>query len=189
MVPEESNRMDSHFLEFWGNYLTNAAKGQKQLEDMAGWMGQGLRGFEYLTTLFRKTYGLDRIPEDSPDYLKTWKKAEQDFRTSFKDYLSYFGVVPGEEHLALVKKYEELKEKAAAQEETIRHLRLLLSQKMVDQGEAFKGFQDVAKEQAAQFQDMMNSLSKAFKVGKGPKDSKTTSKEGAPSFPGKSSQT
>jgi hypothetical protein len=156
---------------------------------MAEWMGQGLRGFEYLTTLFRKTYGLDRLPEDSPDYLKTWKKAEQDFRTSFKDYLSFFGVVPREEHLALVKKYEELKQKAAAQEETIKHLRLLLSQKLVDQGEAFKGFQDVAKEQAAQFQDMMNSLSRAFKVGKGPKDSKTNSKEGAPLIPRKSGQT
>jgi hypothetical protein len=128
--------MDRHFLEFWGNYLTNAAKGQKQLEDMAEWMGQGLRGFEYLTTLFRKSYGLDELEVDSPEYLKTWKKAEQDFRIAFKDYLSFFGVVPSEEHLALVKQYEELKETAAAQEETIKHLRLLLSQKMVDQGEA-----------------------------------------------------
>jgi hypothetical protein len=180
-IPEESNRMDRHFLEFWGKYLTDAAKGQKQLEDMAAWMGQGLRGFEYLATLFRKSYGLERFPEDSPEYVKTWKKAEQDFRRSFKDYLSFFGVVLREEHLALVKQYEELKETAAAQEETIKHLRLLLSQKMVDQGEAFKGFQDVAKEQAAQFQELMNSLSKAFKVGKGSKDSKTTSKEGSPS--------
>jgi len=27
--------MDRHFLEFWGNFLIKAAKGQKQLEDMS----------------------------------------------------------------------------------------------------------------------------------------------------------
>ena len=178
--------MDRHFLEFWGNYLTNAAKGQKQLEDMAAWMGQGLRGFEYLTTLFRQCYGLDELEVDSPEYLKTWKKAEQDFRMAFKDYLSFFGVVPREEHLALVKKCEELEQEVAAREETIKHLRLLLSQKMVDQGEAFKGFQDVAKEQAAQFQELMNSFGKAFKVGKGSKQSNTAATEGSPASPKKS---
>jgi hypothetical protein len=182
-IPEESKSMDRHFLEFWGKYLTNAAEGQKQLEDMATWMGQGLRGFEYLTTLFQKTYGLDRLPEDSPEYMKTWKKAEQDFRRSFKDYLSFFGVVLREDHQALARQYEELKQTVAAQEETITHLRLLLSQKIMDQGDAFNGFQDVAKEQAAQFQELMNSLSKAFKVGKASKDSKTTTKEGSSSPP------
>ena len=178
--------MDSHFLEFWGNYLTNAAKGQKQLEDMAEWMGQGLRGFEYLTTLFRKSYGLDELEVDTPEYLKTWKKAEQDFRMGFKEYLGFFGVVPKDEYLALVKKCEELEQEAAAREETIKHLRQLLSQKMMDQGEAFKGFQDVAKEQAAQFQELMNSFGKAFKVGKGAKESKTAATEGSPASPKKS---
>jgi hypothetical protein len=187
--PEESNRMDRHFLEFWGNYLTNAAKGQKQLEDMAAWMGQGLRGFEYLTTLFRQCYGLDELEVDSPEYLTTWKKAEQDFRMAFNDYLSFFGVVPKDEHLALVKKYEELKQEAAAREETIKHLRLLLSQKMMDQGDALEGFQEVAKDQAAQFQELMTSLSKAFKVSKGSKESKTNSKVGPPSLPKKSNRT
>jgi hypothetical protein len=166
--------MDKHFLEFWGNFLTNAAKGQKQLEDMAAWMGQGLRGFESLTALFRKCYGLDRLQEGSPEYLKTWNKAELDFSKSFKDYLSFFGVVPREEHLALVKKYEELKVKLAGQEETINHLRMLLSQKMLDQGEVTKEFQTLAQEQAVQFQELMKSFDKAFKVGKGSKATKTT---------------
>jgi hypothetical protein len=187
--PEGSNRMDRHFLEFWGNYLTNAAKGQKQFEDMAAWMGQGLRGFEYLTTLFRQCYGLAELEEDTPEYLKTWKKAEQDFRTALKDYLSFFGVVPREEHLALVKKCEELEQEIAAREETIAHLRSLISQKLLDQGDSLKGFQEVAKDQAAQFQDLMTSLGKAFKVGKGSKESKTTSKVGPASLPKKSNQT
>jgi hypothetical protein len=180
--------MDRHFLEFWGNYLTNAAKGQKQLEDMAAWMGQGLRGFEYLTTLFRQSYGLDELETDSPEYLKTWKKAEQDFRTAYKDYLSFFGVVSKEEHLALVKKCEELEQEVAAREETIAHLRSLLTQKMLDQGDLFQGFQEVAKEQAVQFQELMTSLGKSFKTGKGPKQNKTAAVEGSPDPPKKSKQ-
>jgi len=137
-------------------------------------MGQGLLGFEYLTALFRKCYGLDRLQEDSPEYLKTWNKAAQDFSKSFKDYLTLFGVVPREEHLALVRKYEELKVKLAGQEETINHLRMLLSQKMLDQGEVTKEFQTLAQEQAVQFQELMKSFEKAFKVGKGSKATKTT---------------
>jgi hypothetical protein len=178
--------MDKQFLEFWGNYFINAAKGQKQLEDMAQWMGQGLKGFEYLTTLFRKSYGLDRLNEASPDYFKLWKKAEADYRESFKSYLSLFGVVPKDEHLALVKKYEELKEKAASQEETIKHLRMLMAEKVVDQGEAIKGFQDLMSQQTAQFRELTNSFAKAFKTGKPAKASKAA-KEDSPAPEGKKS--
>jgi uncharacterized coiled-coil protein SlyX len=172
--------MDKHFLEFWGNFMVNVAKGQKQLDDMAKWMGQGFKGFEYLTALFRKCYGLDRLNEASPDYLKLWKKSEADFWESFKSYLALFGVVPKDEHLALVKKYEELKEKAASQEETIRHLRMLLGEKVVDQREVIKGFQDLMNEQTAQFQELMNSFAKAFKTGKPAKTGKAAREESTP---------
>ena len=75
--------MDRHFLEFWGNLLLTAAKSQKQLEEMAKWIQQGFSGFEDLTAMFHKSYGLDRLTEGSSDYLKRWKKAEADFRKSY----------------------------------------------------------------------------------------------------------
>ena len=48
--------MDRHFLEFWGNFLVNAAKEQKRLEDLSNWMQQGFKfkGFDDLTEMFRK---------------------------------------------------------------------------------------------------------------------------------------
>jgi hypothetical protein len=46
--------MDSQFLEFWGNYLLAAAKGQKQLEDLNQWIRQGFSGFEELTAMLKK---------------------------------------------------------------------------------------------------------------------------------------
>jgi len=59
--------MDRQFLEFWGNFLLNAANGQKQLEDMTHWMKKGFSGFDELTDMFQRFYGLDGLPPDSPD--------------------------------------------------------------------------------------------------------------------------
>ncbi len=157
--------MDRHFLEFWGNYLINVAKGQRKLEEMTEWITQGFKGFEDLTAMFRRFYGLDRILEGSPDYPKRCKRAEKDFLHSLQDYLKLFGVVSLQEHLALVKKYEELKEKVATQEETVNNLRMLLEEKGVGQAEVFKGFQDLVEKQGQEFQDLIKGFSRLFKEG------------------------
>ncbi|MDI7261290.1 MAG: hypothetical protein QME90_15410 [Thermodesulfobacteriota bacterium] len=154
--------MDKHFLEFWGNFLINVAKGQKQLEDISKWMMQGFKGFEDLTAMFQTFYSLDKLDKSSPDYLKMWKKAEEDFKKSFKDYLSLLGLVPKEEYLGLVEKYEALKQKVASQEETISHLRMLLGEKVFDPGGVVKGFQDLMQRQKDQFQKLMESIGESF---------------------------
>ncbi len=151
--------MDKHFLEFWGNFQLNAAKGQRQMEDMSEWMKQGLRGFEDLTAMFRKSYGLEDMAEGTNAYLKSWKKAAEDFRKSFRDNLNLMGMVPKDEHLELVEKYENLKKKVADQDETIRHLGMLLEKKGTNHGEATKGFEDLLKRQNRQFQQLMESFS------------------------------
>jgi len=156
--------MDKYFLEFWGNSLLNAAKSQKQFEELTTWVQQGFKGFEEMTTLFLKIYGLDNAAKGSPDYLMAWKKAEEEFRQSFHDYMSMLGFVAKNEHLELVRKYEELKEKFDSQEETVRHLRLLLSEsKLKDQGELAKQFEDLVRNQNNQFKNLVDKFSKAFK--------------------------
>ncbi len=54
---ENEDKMDKNSMEFWGNYLLSAARGQQNLEDMAKWLQQGFRGFEGVTEMFRKAYG------------------------------------------------------------------------------------------------------------------------------------
>lgn len=166
--------MDKQFLEFWGNSMLAAAKSQRQLEEMAAWTQQGFKGFEEMTALFLKTYGLSDFAKGSPDCITAWKKAEEDFKQSFKDYMGMFGLVPKNEQLELVKKYEELKEKFASQEETIKHLRMLLSEstKLKDQGELAKQFDDLITKQNDQFQYLMDNFSKAFKKSSPGKDAK-----------------
>jgi len=156
--------MDKNFLEFWGNFLIQTAKGQRQLEDMVIWIRQGFSGFEDLRTMFLRVYGIDRFAEGSPDYLKMSEKAQEAFKNSFRDYLSMFGVVPKEDHLALVKKYEELKEKVAHQEETIKNLQALLSSKMIDPGEVVDAFQELIRKQSDQFQKIMESVAQFFQT-------------------------
>jgi hypothetical protein len=157
--------MNRQFLEFWGNFLLQVAKGQKQMEDLAKWSRLGFSSFGELTALFQKAYGLDELPEDSPEYLKIWKKAEEDFRRSFKDYLSLMGAVPREEYVELARKYEELKEKVADQEETIKHLRMLLSEKGLDCGAVTLEFQKMMKKQTDQFHKLVKDWGKAVKEG------------------------
>ncbi len=156
--------MDPHFLEFWGNLLINAAKQQKQLEDLSKWMQQGFKGFDELTAMFNKFYGLEHMEKDTPAYMETWETASENFLNSFKNYLDLMGMVTKNEHLTLVKKYEKLKEKVAVQEETINHLRLLLEEKKTEsQEELVKGFQDLIEKQSKQFQETMETFGSFFK--------------------------
>jgi hypothetical protein len=160
----EINAVDKHFLEFWGNVLINAAKEQKRMEDLSKWMQQGFKGFDEFTEMFKKFYGLEHMEKDTPAYMDVWEKASENFLNSFKDYLNLMGMVSKEEHLTLIKKYEKLKEKAAAQEETINHLKLLLEEKKTEtQEELVQGFHDLIEKQSNQFQKTMETFGSLFK--------------------------
>jgi hypothetical protein len=160
--------VDEKFLEFWGNFLINTAREKKRADDITSIMQKSITGFNEmfatglseLTPMFRKFYGLDKLSEQSDDYSTLTKKAVDDFQKSFKDYMSMMGVFPRDDYLALVEKYEKLKEKCADQEETIRHLKMLLGAKSGEQNEAIKSLQEIAKDQSELFQKMVKDFSK-----------------------------
>ena len=161
--------MDRNFLEFWGNLLINAAKQQKQMEDLAEWMQQGFKGVDEWTAMFNKFYGMEHLKKNTPAYMESWEEASERFFNSFKDYLDLMGMVPKNEHLALVKKYEELKEKVADQEETIQHLRMLLEKRKAEsQDEMVQGFQTLIDKQSKQFQQTMEAFGSFFKKENNP---------------------
>ena len=155
--------MDKYFMEFWGNFLISAAKGERQLDEMARWIDQDFSGLEDLDNMFRQFYSMK---SESPDYPETLKKAQAGFKKSFKDYLGLFGGVPQDEHLELVNKYEKLKEKVAVQEETIRQLQTLLEGKEVDQAKVINGFQELLQKQGDQFGELLESFTEFYKKDK-----------------------
>ncbi len=163
--------MDPQFLEFWGNYLLMVAKGQRQMEDATKWINQGFKGFEDLGAMFGKLYGLDQKVKDPSQDPASWNKATTDFRKSLADWMGLMDWVPGEEHRTLRKKYDGLKEKVAAREKTIRHLRNLLNKEGNPHAEAVLDFAELVKKQGRGFQDLMMGMGKAFGTDK-PKDKK-----------------
>ena len=80
------------------------------------------------------------------------------FPFSFKEYLELLGVVPLEEYAVLARQCEELKEKLAEQEETIRHLRLLADEKGMGLEATTLEFQKLIKKQGEQFQKFIKNL-------------------------------
>jgi len=154
--------VDDKYLEFLGNLFLSAAKSQKQMEDLFKLSRQGFKGFEEMSTMFRKFYGLENIEKDTPEYIRSWRNAGEEFQKAFREYLTMVGVVPKEDYISLVEKYEQLKKKVAGQDETIRHLQTLLRDKNVDQGETVKVFQDLVTKQSEQFMEMMNAVGQYF---------------------------
>ncbi len=154
--------MDEKYLEFLGNLFLSAAKGRKQMDELMRMSREGFKGFVEMSSMFRKFYGLDKIEKSAPEYVQNWEKAVNEFQKSFKEYLNMIGVVSKKDYLDLVVKYEELKKKAADQEETIRHLQILLKNKGTDQGEPSKIFQDIMKKQSEQFVEMMDAVGGYF---------------------------
>ena len=150
--------MDRQFLEFWGNYLLAAAKGQKQLEDLNRWISQGFSGFEELTAMFNKFYGLEHPPQKNSDSAKAWENAAAGFRNSFNAYLDLMGVVPRDKYQALEQKCAALQKKVADQDETIKILRSLLTEEGTYQGETVKVLQNLVNKQSVAFETLMKNL-------------------------------
>ncbi len=156
--------MNRQFYEFWGNYFTSVAQGQKQLEDMAAWMKQGFVGTDDITALFRRCYGLNASASDNASADKTWQKAIADFQQTFTDFAEQWGWVSQNEHQRLLDKCAAQEKKIEQQQATITQLRDLLHQEGRGHAELFELFKDTFEEQSSQFNALIKNISG---VGKG----------------------
>jgi hypothetical protein len=160
--------VNRHFLEFWGRALLQAAQSQKQLEDLAKWCQRGVFSFQDYLELFKSSYGLSEVAPENPDGSALWQKAQENFQESFKEYLNIFGVVPREDYADLARQYEELQQKVAQQEATIKDLRQLLEGKGLGMEATSLEFQKLIQKQGDQFQKFLQSLGEAAKTEKSP---------------------
>jgi hypothetical protein len=151
--------VDKNFLEFWGNFLLSAAKGQRQLEEFSRWMSQGMSGFRDLSQSFQQVYGLG---SERPEGDEGWKTSRASFEKAYKAYLDALGVVPKSDYLALQKQLEELRQQTEGQETALRKLRLELSESRMAQGDVVAGFQELIQVQSEQFQELTESFNRLF---------------------------
>ena len=150
--------MDPNFLEFWGETLLGAARGQRQLAEAADWMNQGLSLFGDMGALFRRAYGLEGVPEKTPEFLSQWEKASEAFRSSMKEFNSLLGVVPIREYMDLLSRFEELEKKIGEREERIRHLETLLAGASFGREPLQGDLHRLVSLQTEQFAELMRNL-------------------------------
>ncbi len=155
--------MNRQFYEFWGNFFTNVAQGQKQLDDMSAWMKQGFSGTDDLTTLFQRCYGLKAPEPGGALDIQSWQKAIADFQQTFAQFAEQWGWVTQTEHQQVLDKCAALEKKVQQQKVTITQLRGLLEQKGLGHTELFQHFKGALEDQSSQFQALMESISKAGK--------------------------
>ena len=154
--------VDRHVLELWGNLFLNAAKSQKQFEDLARWMGGDFSGIEELSDLLGRLYGADMIEKNTAEYLEIWKKATQDLTTSFREFLSLMDLVPRQDYESVLRENEELKAKLAEQEAAIEKLRGVFDSRLAKQAGGLEGFESLIQDQTRQFNELMSSFTQMF---------------------------
>ncbi len=154
--------MNTQFFEFWGNFLINVAKGQKQLDDMSTWMKQGYNDADDLASLFRRCYGLNASDTGTAQDPQAWQEAVGEFQNTFTQFAAQWGWVPQAEHQQALEKCAALEKQVEAQQATIHQLRDLLAQKGLGYSELLQHMQGSLKDQSDQFQALMENIRSAF---------------------------
>ena len=150
--------MDPKFLEFWGEALLGAARGQRQMDEAVDWMHKGLSMFGDMGILFRRAYGLETVPETSPHFRTQWEMPAEAFRRSMKEFNALLGVVPMKEYMDLLSRYEEMEKKVGEREERIRHLEASLARESLGREPLRGDLQKLVALQGEQFTELMRNL-------------------------------
>lgn len=151
--------MDKHFLEFWGNAMLAAARGQASTEALSSWMNNGTQGGEDIGALFRRFYGLPATDEIDQD---AWASARSAFDAASRAYLELLQVVPHSKYDALRQHSEALEEKVAEQEALIATLRGELRDRLAAQGDVARGFEELVKIQSDEFKKLTDNVGEFF---------------------------
>lgn len=149
--------MDKHFLEFWGNAMLAAARGQASTQALSDWMARGTQGAEDIGALFRRFYGLPAAAD--PD---AWASARNAFDAASRAYLDLLQAVPRSEYDALRHRTEALEKTVAEQEALITTLRRELRDRAAAQGDVARGFEELVKIQSTEFRKLTESVGPLF---------------------------
>lgn len=158
--------MDAKFFQFWNDFIQKKS-GNSQLgaDDLTRWLsGAGIP--DEFMAMFKKSYGLDQMSADTPEYSALFESALKEFNHSLTNFYSILDVVPKIDYLELEKKYKLLKQKAADLEEVVTHLKLLLKTNMPNIEEGVGSLNNMLKSQNEHFLKMMDNLGEFYGITK-----------------------
>jgi hypothetical protein len=148
--------MHSQFMEFFGNYLIQAARWQKLVEHSAS---DGKPDMAALGSLFQKACGIDGPGETAlTEYSRTWQQSVEAFQSVFCNYARMWGWIPQADYQALQEKCASLEKTIQQKDQIISQLRSLLDEKGLGQSEFLQRFQSLIQDQSDEFQMFMKNF-------------------------------
>ncbi len=157
--------MDAKFFQFWNDYIQQAPNSQVGPGDLTGWMsGAGIP--DEFMAMFKKSYGLDQMSADTPEYSTLFESALKEFNHSLTNYYAMLDVVPKKDYQELEKKYKLLKRKVADLEEAVAHLKLLFKTSTPNVEEGVGSLNKMLRSQNEHFLKMMDNLGEFYGITK-----------------------
>jgi hypothetical protein len=148
--------MDGAFLKFWGEFLLQAAAGQRQIEELTRWVQNGLPSSGELADLFRRCYGLSS--GSTPETGAPWEEATADFREALEAYAPLWGWVPLDRYDQLREENESLKAQLSEQARLIKRLEALMEDEDMGHMTMVARFQNLIADQSKAFDDLMQKI-------------------------------
>jgi hypothetical protein len=161
--------MNSQLMEFFGNYLIQAARWQKLVEQFSPEGKPDVKDIAELGRLFQKACGIDGTAELAfAEYSRIWQQMVESIQPVFCSYAKLWGWVPQADYQVLQEKCDALENKIQDQDRIISYLRTLLDEKGMGQIELLDRFQSLIQNQSDEFQTFMQNFGEVFtKDGKG----------------------
>lgn len=157
--------MDAKFIQFWSDFIQQTGNSQVGAGNLAGWMsGAGIP--DEFMTMFTKSYGLDQMSADTPEYSALFESALKEFNHSLTNFYSILDVVPKKDYLELEEKYKLLKIKVADMEEAMVHLKLLFKTSTPNIEEGVGSLNKMLRSQNEHFLKMMDNLGEFYGIAK-----------------------
>ena len=158
--------MENRHADFYTDFLSGINY-QKQLDCMTQWINLGLEGLKgSFSNPLQNMYGLGQAGEGDIDYLRMWNKAQEEIKSSFRDYLNLLGLAPRDESVAVAKRCEELERTVASQDEITKQMQRMLGEvKETFRLEITSQFVDLMEEQNERYHQVLNRLTELFKTG------------------------
>jgi hypothetical protein len=155
--------MNSQLMEFFGNYLIQAATWQKLVEQFSPEGKPDVKDMAELGRLFQKACGIGGPAEPAfEEYYRIWQKTVESFQSVFCTHAGMWGWVPQADYRLLQEKCDTLEKNIQDQDQIISHLRTLLDEKGLGQIELLDRFQSLIQIQSDEFQTFMQNFGEAF---------------------------
>jgi len=154
--------MHSRFMEFFGNYLIQAARWQKLAEQSSPGGKPDVTDVTEFGRLFQQACGIDGPAESaSAEYARIWQQTVENFQSVFNPHARIWGWIPQAEYQVLQEKCDSLEITIQKKDEIISQLRSLLEEKGLGQIELLQRYQSLIQDQSDEFQMFMKNFGDA----------------------------